>query len=139
MMKESVTIPCIFLLAVFLAACTKQNDQNIILPERTDVIKIVFITEDNQKSVVEKGKIDDLMFGLSTIEHKAFDSYQDTPQADDYVEIVFETPRGKSSKVYIFKLGNDFFIEQPYTGIFAIDENLYDSILASCSEETITP
>lgn len=138
-MKERVTIPCIFLLAVFLAACTKQNDQNIILPERTDVIKIVFITEDNQKSVVEKGKIDDLMFGLSTIEHKAFDSYQDTPQADDYVEIVFETPRGKSSKVYIFKLGNDFFIEQPYTGIFAIDENLYDSILASCSEETITP
>ena len=90
-----------------------------------------YITENGYKSTTDKENINNLLFELSLVNIKSFDSLQDTPRVDEYSEINFELSTGTSSnKVFVYKTQEGFFVEQPYNGIFTIDEIQYQSIVA---------
>lgn len=129
-MKRRVFIYIIILSFVVLSACSQQEIDNISLPERADITKVCYVAENEYKSIVAEGNIDNLILELSAINKKVFSSYQDTPQVKKYAEITFEMSTGISSnKVFIYKTKEGFFIEQPYNGIFLIKESQYQTII----------
>ena len=60
---------------------------------------------------------------------KSGESYNDAPMTDKFIKIIFEVSDGLSGcTVYVFEDENGFFIEQPYNGIFSIEEKQYAEI-----------
>ena len=100
-----------------------KRDAALLLPNRTDVISVSISCDD-------KREIDDLFANLSTVRIKSGESYSDSPTTDKFIKILFEVSDGLSGcVVYVFEDENGFFIEQPYNGIFSIEEKQYAEIL----------
>ncbi|MCH5198125.1 MAG: DUF5301 domain-containing protein [Oscillospiraceae bacterium] len=119
----------LLLVIVILSACGKQKNHSLNLPEKTDIIDVSYIAENESKVMVDDKKIDRLLLELSSINKKYLNSYQDTPQVSNYAKISFRLPIGMSSDIiYIYRSDNEFFIEQPYNCIFLIDKNQYNTI-----------
>ena len=130
-MKKYIFFFITVLILVFLSACIQQEINSLSLPEKNKKIKAYYITENGYKSTTDKENINNLLFELSLVNIKSFDSLQDTPRVDEYSEINFELSTGTSSnKVFVYKTQEGFFVEQPYNGIFTIDEIQYQSIVA---------
>ena len=100
-----------------------KRDAALLLPNRTDVISVSISCDDERE-------IDDLFANLSTVRIKSGESYSDSPTTDKFIKILFEVSDGLSGcVVYVFEDENGFFIEQPYNGIFSIEEKQYAEIL----------
>lgn len=129
-MKKYFFIYVSIAIFVFLSACSQKQTTTLNLPEKSDIVKIYYIAENEYKSTTDKENIDNLLFELSQIKSKTFDSFQDTPLVEKYSEINFEMSIGTSSnKVFVYKTKEGFFVEQPYNGIFTINESQYQSIV----------
>ena len=129
------------------AADTKSADQSLIhcyfklhkpagvysallLPNRTGVISVSISCDDERETITDKREIDSLFANLSTVRIKSGESYNDSPMTDKFIKIFFEVSDGLSGcVVYVFEDENGFFIEQPYNGIFSIEEKQYTEIL----------
>ena len=130
-MKKYIFFFITVLILVFLSACIQQEINSLSLPEKNKIIKAYYITENGYKSTTDKENINNLLFELSLVNIKSFDSLQDTPRVDEYSEINFELSTGTSSnKVFVYKTQEGFSVEQHSNGIFTIDEVQYHSIVA---------
>ena len=103
-----------------------------MLPNRTDVISVSISCDDEREAIeaiTDKREIDDLFANLSTVRIKSGESYNDAPMTDKFIKIFFEVSDGLSGCiVYVFEDDGGFFIEQPYHGVFSIEENQYIEI-----------
>ncbi len=100
-----------------------------MLPNRTDVISVSISCDDERETITDKREIDSLFANLSTVRIKSGESYNDSPMTDKFIKIFFEVSDGLSGcVVYVFEDENGFFIEQPYNGIFSIEEKQYAEI-----------
>ena len=107
-----------------------KRDAALLLPNRTDVISVSISCDDERETITDKREIDDLFANLSTVRIKSGESYSDSPTTDKFIKILFEVSDGLSGcVVYVFEDENGFFIEQPYNGIFSIEEKQYAEIL----------
>ena len=106
-----------------------KRDAALLLPNRTDVISVSISCDDERETITDKREIDDLFANLSTVRIKSGESYNDSPMTDKFIKILFEVSDGLSGcTVYVFEDENGFFIEQPYNGIFSIEEKQYAEI-----------
>ena len=106
-----------------------ERDAALLLPNRTDVISVSISCDDERETITDKREIDNLFANLSTVRIKSGESYNDSPMTDKFIKIFFEVSDGLSGCVaYIFEDENGFFIEQPYNGIFSIEEKQYAEI-----------
>ena len=106
-----------------------KKDSALLLPNRTDVISVSISCNDERETITDKREIDDLFANLSTVSIKSGESYNDTPRTDKFIKIFFEVSDGLSGcVVYVFEDDGGFFIEQPYHGVFSIEENQYIEI-----------
>lgn len=107
-----------------------KRDAALLLPNRTDVISVSISCDDERETITDKREIDDLFANLSTVRIKSGESYSDSPTTDKFIKILFEVSDGLSGcVVYVFEDETGFFIEQPYNGIFSIEEKQYAEIL----------
>lgn len=110
----------------------QKKDSALLLPNRTDVISVGISCNDERETITDKREIDDLFANLSTVSIKSGESYNDTPRTDKFIKIFFEVSDGLSGcVVYVFEDDGGFFIEQPYHGVFSIEENQYIEISGS--------
>ena len=93
-----------------------------MLPNRTDVISVSISCDDERETITDKREIDSLFANLSTVRIKSGESYNDSPMTDKFIKL-------SGCVVYVFEDENGFFIEQPYNGIFSIEEKQYTEIL----------
>ena len=108
-----------------------KRDAALLLPNRTDVISVSISCDDERETITNKREIDDLFANLSTVRIKSGESYNDSPMTDKFIKIFFEVSDGLSGcVVYVFEDENGFFIEQPYNGIFSIEEKQYTEIFS---------
>ena len=97
-----------------------------MLPNRTGVISVSISCDDERETITDKREIDSLFANLSTVRIKSGESYNDAPMTDKFIKIIFEVSDGLSGcTVYVFEDENGFFIEQPYNGIFSIEEKQF--------------
>jgi hypothetical protein len=129
-MKRYLLIAILALQVVLLSSCNTKKDSALLLPNRTGVISVSISCDDERESITDKREIDSLFANLSTVRIKSGESYNDSPMTDKFIKIFFEVSDGLSGcVVYIFEDENGFFIEQPYNGIFSIEEKQYTEIL----------
>ena len=111
----------------------------LLLPNRTDVISVSVSCDNEREAITDKREIDDLFANLSTVRIKSGESYNDAPMTDKFIKIFFEVSDGLSGcVVYVFEDENGFFIEQPYNGIFSIEEKQYTEIFGLFFRGTVT-
>lgn len=128
-MKRYLLIALIILQTIFFSACNTNKDSSLLLPNRIDVISVSISYGDEKETITDKEIIDNLFANLSAVSNKSGESYTDSPRADSFIKIVFEVSDGLSGNVvYAFEKSDGFFIEQPYNGIFSIEESQYSAI-----------
>ena len=111
------------------------------VPDSEQLIKIAVILETTVSELLgaqveneeEPDRLaNDLFANLSTVRIKSGESYNDAPMTDKFIKIIFEVSDGLSGcTVYVFEDENGFFIEQPYNGIFSIEEKQYAEIFGT--------
>lgn len=128
-MKRYFFIAFIVILAIFLSACSTNKDSSLRLPNKTDVTAVSISCDEKKVKITDKEVIEKLFADLSTVRIKSDESYNDAPMAEKYIRISFEVfGRKTGDDTFIFEKGGKFFIEQPYHGIFSIEESQYSAI-----------
>lgn len=115
----------IFILC-FLTACGKKED-SIILPATEDVSAITFYDSSVSAASITPDFIEEFMVLLETMENTDRQSVNDTPSADEYIEISLEC-EDKTVTIFYYKEYDTSYIEQPYQGIYKPDARLGEMI-----------
>lgn len=115
----------IFILC-FLTACGKKQD-SIILPATEDVISITVYDRGASAVSITPNFIEEFMALLETMETTDRQSVNDTPSADQYIEISLEC-KDKTVTIFYYKDYDTSYIEQPYQGIYKPDARLGEMI-----------
>lgn len=133
-MKKTIAIILLALQLMLCAACGGSKVK-LNLPAESDVLS-ANITRGGKSETIEAGeKLNELLYALANVDTKSKESYHDAPQGKDYIKIGFELTGGRSSDFfYLYKGEDGFFIEQPYHGIFSIDEAKYSALLSFASD-----
>lgn len=129
--KNFSTLIVILLLSLSFVGCDKTQ---ITLPNEADLESIVLSEsiEENKKHITITGneemkKIIDSIKLNSKQTNK--ESINDTPTSVDYcIKLEFFHSKDGSSIAYVYKTKNRYYIEQPYSGIWEITQDLYDNI-----------
>ncbi len=123
----------LFLAAVFLlAGCGKK--ESIILPEADDVSLVSVYAGD---SVMEREDEEWISTFLTSMKESGLTdrkSVQDEPQTEEYAKIVFTVKEGENT-VFVYEDGGKYYAEQPYVGIYEIDEEAYSMVNAEVVEQ----
>ena len=64
---------------------------------------------------------------MNNAQATAKESVQDIPQVDEYIKIDINT-EGAKSTLFVYLEKNDYYIEQPYQGIYKTDSVFYQTI-----------
>lgn len=121
-----LTIICIL---TVLAGCRKKAEP-IDLPSNEAVISIEIITIEGTKAdITETNQIETVMTALSAAEPTRLESVNDKPtNVDAYGTISINTV-GESTVVYYYDKDSKHYVEQPYRGIYEMEDHLEESLL----------
>lgn len=117
----SVIICVVCILSLF--ACSKKANP-IVLPQSSDVVSVDVTVGENTVNCSDKTWIDEVISGLSDSKPTNRESVQDFPQVDNYIKVEFNSQTEKTT-VFVYKDKGKFYVEQPYSGIYIIDGDLY--------------
>lgn len=137
-MKKYISVTIAFICVLLLTACG--NDKKLALP-KPDNITEVEITESNserKEKISDKKEISKL---ISAIENNSKttnkESVNDQPTSvDNYITIKFhhKNTEENSSAFYIYKKKGNSYIEQPYSGIWELNEEDFNNISSYLTE-----
>lgn len=131
-MKKSILGILIFsTLFILFTGCENKKSFTTII---TNFNEITYITADtyseysNIKVIADKDQMKEI---YNTFYNKTtkLDSIYDTPANPDELYLVtFKDNASNSTSAYIYKRKNNYYIEQPYNGIYEIKEDEYNKI-----------
>ena len=131
-MKKYVGMALALIFIVALTACG--SDKKITLPELEKITEIEIIknTSERGKKVTGKEEISKIISELKdNSESTKKESVSDEPtNTEDYICIKFyhDNADDSPSIVYLYKDKDDSFIEQPYSGIWKLKNEIFDNI-----------
>ena len=131
-MKKYVGMALALICIVALTACG--SDKKITLPELEKITEIEIIknTSERGKKVTGKEEISKIISELKdNSESTKKESVSDEPtNTKDYICIKFyhDNADDSPSIVYLYKDKDDSFIEQPYSGIWKLKNEIFDNI-----------
>lgn len=137
-MKKYLGIALALICIVSLTACG--SDKKINLPESENVTKIEIRNNDSEhgKIVIDTEELSKIINELrdnSESTHK--ESVSDEPvNIEDYICIKFyqENAEENPSIIYLYKDHDDSFVEQPYSGIWKLKNELFDALSETLKE-----
>lgn len=137
-MKKYLGIALALICIVSLTACG--NDKKINLPESENVTEIEIKNNDSEhrKIVTDKEELSKIINEIrdnSESTHK--ESVSDEPvNIEDYICIKFyqENAKENPSIVYLYKDRGSSFVEQPYSGIWKLKNELFDALSKTLKE-----
>ena len=118
-MKKVILFLIVMLL---LTGCGKK--ESIILPEAGDVSLVSVYAGDSVMKHEDEQWISDFLSAMKESVLTGKMSVQDVPQTEEYVKIVLEMEEGENT-FFLYEDGGKYYAEQPYEGIYEIDEEAY--------------
>lgn len=115
----------VLLLCLSLCACSSKNVKRIALPEADDLASIQVVINEQTETHTDLTWIETAPKELSSAVDTGKESVQDVPGVEAYYEVRLEYYGEKYSVVYIYEQNGEFYVEQPYEGIWKIEENQY--------------
>lgn len=109
----------IFALSLGLSACRKEPN-SIELPLTSEITSIEINSEVKDTICTKKEQIEAFVQKISEATPTSKESVQDVPTVEKYTRIDFVT-NGKISSIFIYQKGYNWYIEQPYRGIYETD------------------
>ncbi len=133
MKKTVITIMSIIVLATMamgLTSCLNRQSYTLNLPAYNSVEKIVLEQGDKSKSIEDVDDIKDIMGVITSVKRTTNkESIQDSPtDAENEIKVDIYYDEGKCSTIFIYTKKSDYYIEQPYNGIYQISPDEYNSV-----------
>ena len=114
----------ICLICIFILAGCVQTASPIRLPNLKKISSIDISFEGNKIHHTDKSWINDVVSGIKHAKATRKESVQDEPKVDEYIKIDIKYS-GNTSTLFAYENKKKYYIEQPYQGIYEIDDNLY--------------
>ena len=125
-MKKYISIFLCLACVLTLVACGKKADP-IKLPKTDQITSIDITVGGNTVSHSDKTWISEIIADISSSEPTKKESVQDVPQAESYIKIDFQFETGTST-LFAYEDNGKYYVEQPYLGIYKIDNQLYSQL-----------
>ena len=111
-----------------LAGCGKKAEP-IDLPSNEAVTSIEVITIDGAKTdITETTQIETVMTALSAAKPTRVQSVNDQPANVDAYGTISINTAGEATVVYYYDKDSKHYIEQPYRGIYELEDNLEETL-----------
>lgn len=124
----------LLILSIFLLIAGCSQNKEIVLPNSEDIEKIeITNNKDNRKlEIFDEEKVDELIKSLiNKGKYVNKESVNDQPtNIDEYhiISFYYKEKKENPSIIYLYKNGGKYYMEQPYQGIWKIDEEIYEKI-----------
>lgn len=115
------------LILLTLTGCA-QTKSRIVLPDGAGINSIEISSEAGTARLDSREEIERLLAELSTAVKTSKQSASDAPDVINRTDIDMFFDDG-SSRSYVYRDGDRYYIEQPYTGIYRISESVYQYVL----------
>lgn len=97
------------------------------LPELEKVDQIEISNGDSSYKIDSKDKIDNIIKSLEEVRSTKRQSTNDYPNVDEYITIGIQKDDNVHT-YYIYDKDDKFYIEEPYVGIWELDDEIYDKL-----------
>ena len=137
-MKKYIEIALIIICLLVLTACG--NKKEIVLPEVENITEVEIIENTSKvfKRISDKKEMSKLISDIKdNSENANTESVNDQPtNVDSYIIIKFyhKDEEKNPSVVYLYRKKSNCYIEQPYTGIWKLKQEIFNNISDLISE-----
>jgi len=122
-MKRITVFVLLVTLLAGLSACAGEKAGPIQLPNASDV-ESVKITQNKQVAEeADSGRISEIIERFTAVEPTTRASVQDVPNVADYIQIDLVLRNGNTSTLFVYQENGNWYIEQPYQGIYRAQDN----------------
>ena len=125
-MKRSLSVILCLVCILTLAACGKKS-ATITLPQASDITSVDIAVGENTVSRSDKNRISEIIACISGSEPTERESVQDVPGTENHIRIDFHVGTGTST-IFAYEDSGEYYIEQPYQGIYKINRQLYERL-----------
>ncbi|NCC15602.1 MAG: hypothetical protein EOM28_04540 [Clostridia bacterium] len=130
MKKSVIAIVIMLALSLCLSACGKKANP-IVLPQASEITSIEIGGGVQDIICTNKEQIESFVQKVSEATPTSKKSVQDVPTVEEYIRIDFVT-NGNIASVFIYQEGSNWYIEQPYQGIYETDETILTLLENEC-------
>ncbi len=119
-------IPLIF----GLASCLNRQKYTLNIPVSDSVFKITLEQNDNTVTVEDTEQIKDIVEVIGAVKRTTHDmSINDVPiNAENTIRLHFHFDTESITTIFVYQKGSDYYIEQPYNGIYQISSDEFNSV-----------
>ena len=127
-MKKFILLLMLIILTLSVTAC--QSAKDISLPDPKNIESIELEYGEQKCQVSDKNIIEEVISEIAkSAKYTNIQSINDQPtNVDNFITIKFNhsnTDESAQSIAYIYQRKGKVYIEQPYTGIWRVDDNIY--------------
>lgn len=130
-MKKFILLLMIIILTLSITAC--QSAKDISLPDPKNIASIDLEYGQQKCQVSDKNIIEEIISEIvKSAKYTNIQSVNDQPtNVDSFITIKFNLGIDESAQsiAYIYQRKGKVYIEQPYTGIWRIDDKIYERLI----------
>lgn len=126
-MKKIISIFIIYIMLCSIVGCSQKTIVPINLPEKSTIQSIDITIGDEKKNHSDSEWINQCISSIINAQATTKESIQELPQVDEYIQIDINTDNAVST-VYVYMEKGNYYIEQPYQGIYKTDSTFYEML-----------
>lgn len=128
-MKKIVSLFIISIMICSIVGCSQKKTDSISLPQEKNIQSIGVTVGNETENFSDREWIRQCILDITNAQATTKESVQDVPQVDEYIKIDINADDAVSTLfVYIEK--ENYYIEQPYQGIYKTDLAFYEKLSA---------
>lgn len=130
-MKKFILLLMIIILTLSITAC--QSAKDISLPDPKNIVSMELEYGEQKCQVSDKKIIEEVISEVAkSAKYTNIQSVNDQPtNVDSFITVKFNHSIDESAQsiAYIYQRKGRTYIEQPYTGIWRVDDNIYARLI----------
>lgn len=125
-----IAIIMVVVLAIFIAVQINQETYKITIPSLDEITLVSIDSLSQYDNVTEFDDKEEIakIYHIFRNQTTTQESINDNPVNPDILFLVTFKKNDKTTKVYIYKKNNQYYIEQPYNGIYTIAKRDFETI-----------
>ena len=125
-----IAIIMVVVLAIFIAVQINQETYEITIPSLDEITLVSIDSLSQYDNVTEFDDKEDIakIYHIFRNQTTTQESINDNPVNPDILFLVTFKKNDETTKVYIYKKNNQYYIEQPYNGIYTIAKRDFETI-----------
>lgn len=127
-MKKIVSIFVIAVMLCSIVGCSQKMVVPINLPEESSIQSIVVTIGDEKENHSDSEWIKQCISSITDAQATTKESIQELPQVDEFIQININTDNAVST-IYVYMEKGNYYIEQPYQGIYKTDSTFYEMLI----------